>query len=63
MFVKMLFMYMVGYYGFFGLFGRLNEFWSEYMFYFDDFCVLLYIIFWVIGISMLKMLNLFVDVR
>ena len=53
----------VGHHGFFGPFGRSNEPRSEHTPHFDDFRVLLHTIFWVIGIPMTKMQNLFVDVR
>ena len=56
-------MHMVGHHGFSGPFGRSNEPRSEHAPHFDDFRVLLHTIFWVIGIPMSKMPNLFVDVR
>ena len=56
-------MHTVGHHGFSGPFGRSNEPRSEHTPHFDDFRVLLHTIFWVIGIPMSKMQNLFVDVH
>ena len=56
-------MHRVGHHGFFGPFGRSNEPRSEHTPHFDDFCVLLHTIFWVILILTSKMPYVFVDVR
>ena len=56
-------MHTIGHQGLSDPFGRSNEPRSEHTPHFDDFRVLLHTIFWVIGISMSKMPNLFVDVR
>ena len=56
-------MHTVGHHGLSGPFGGSNEPRSEHTPHFDDFRVLLHIIFWVIGIPTPKMRNFFVDVR
>ena len=56
-------MHTVGNHGFSGPFGGSNEPRSEHTPHFDDFRLLLHIIFWVIRIPTSKMPNFFVDVR
>ena len=53
----------VGHHGFSETFGESNEPRSEHTPYFDDFCVLLHTIFWVIGIRTSKIPNYFVEYR
>ena len=56
-------MHTVGHHGFSKPFGRSNEPRSEHTPHLNNFRVLLHTMFWVIGITTLKMPNLFVDVR
>ena len=56
-------MHTVGHHGLYDPFGRSNEPRSEHTPHFDDFRVLWHTIFWVIRIPMLKMPNVFMDVR
>ena len=56
-------MHTVGHHSLSDPFGGTNEHRSEHTPYFDDFRVLLHTIFWVNGIPMSKLPNLFVDVR